>query len=133
MQSYRISAPLRTHWRPASCAEYECDAYLHGWRTVVPADSPAAEYIRHDTTRRHAETREPGGLACFTFEPGQRGFAGPAHDHRVPTGRPERLTVRDGDWRGNPTGRIREHTRPEDFVDDFANHQQRLATRLAQG
>lgn len=132
MKSYQILAPRATHYRPATCAEYECPDYLHGWRTIVPADSPAAEYIRHDRTRRHTEQRQPGGLAEFTFEPGQRGFAGPAHDHVLPVGRPERFIERGGDWRGNPRGDVREHT-ADTWVDSFANHQDRLHTALERG
>jgi len=131
-QTFEISAPLATHWRPATCAEVECDHYVHGWQTIVPSDSPAAEYIRHDKTRSHREERRDGGLACFTFGPGQRGFA-PGHDHKLPVGRPERFTERGGDWRGNPRGDVRVHATPDDWVDSFANHQDKLKTRLERG
>ena len=72
------------------------------WAESMRKQLPAAEYIRHDRTRRCAEERQPDGLACFTFEPGQQGFAGTEHDHRLPNGRPERYFERGGDWRGNP-------------------------------
>src|SRR5258708_243616 len=94
MKTYQVVMPLATHYRPATCAEYECEAYLYGWQTIVPADSPAAEYIRHDRTRRHVEERQPGGLTCFTFGPGQQGFAGTEADHKLPDGRPERFLER---------------------------------------
>lgn len=132
MKSYSIVAPLRTHWRPASCAEFECPEYLNGWVSVFPADSPQAEYIRHDKSRRHVETRDSAGLATFTFEAGQQYFACDAHDHRLPTGRPERFLERGGDWRGS-TGAFREHVRADDWVDSFANNQIKLADRLGRG
>ena len=132
MKTYQVVMPLATHYRPATCAEYECEAYLYGWQTIVPADSPAAEYIRHDRTRRHVEERQPGGLACFTFGPGQQGFAGTEHDHKLPNGRPERFIERGGDWRGNPRREQRE-LRPDDWVDSFANHQDKLNTAHERG
>jgi hypothetical protein len=116
-KTYKVSAPRQTHFRAATCAEVQCDHYVHGWRTIVPSDSPAAEYIRHDRSRRHAEERQPGGLAAFTFGPGQQGFS---HDHRLRNDRPDRLAVLGGDFRGNPLGLPpRVHTRPEDFVEDM--------------
>jgi hypothetical protein len=133
MKTYQIAAPRATHWRPATCAEVECDHYVHGWQTIVPADSAAAEYIRHDRSRRHIEERRDGGLAVFTFEPGQRGFA-PAHDHQVPTGRPERFLVTGGDWRGNPAGiPPRVHTRPDDWVEDFQESLDEIRTTHERG
>ena len=128
MKSYTVAAPLATHWRPATCAEAECGAFVNGWVTVVPADSPAAEYIRHDKTRSWREERRDGGLAAFTFPPGQQAFASREHEHRIPTGRPERFIVRGGDWRGNPRGDFYEHARPDEWVEDFALHQDRIAT-----
>ncbi|WP_225840314.1 hypothetical protein [Streptomyces sp. NK08204] len=59
------------------------------------------------------------GLTVFRFESGQRCFA----EHYT---RPEIYLVRDGDWRGNPTGRRRQHTRPADWVEDMAENQGRL-------
>jgi hypothetical protein len=132
MKSYTVAMPLATHFRPATCAEYECPDYLHGWVTVVPADSPAAEYIRHDRSRRWTEARQPGGLAEFAFEAGQQGFAGPRHEHLVPNGRPERFIERGGDHRGNPRGDVREHS-ADTWTDSFANHQDRLSTAHERG
>lgn len=133
MKTYRIAAPKATHWRPATCAEVECDHYVHGWRTIVPADSAAAEYIRHDKTRRHSEERQDGGLAAFTFEPGQRGFA-PAHDHQLPTGRPERFLVTGGDFRGNPLGTpAREHAKPDFWVEEMQENLDDIRTRHERG
>ena len=50
------------------------------------------------------------GLTVFRFEAYQRCFA----DHQT---RPELYVVRDGDYRGNPTGRKRQHTSAADWVD----------------
>src|SRR5260221_9511930 len=108
MKTYQITAPLETHFRTARCEEVRCDAYLFGWRTVVDPDGEAAAYIRHDKSRRHTETREPDGRACFTFEPGQQGFPGSpgrgGHDHRVRLERPGNYVVKGGEFKGKPEG-----------------------------
>jgi hypothetical protein len=133
MKTYTLAMPLTTHWRPATCAEVDCPSYLSGWRTTVDERTELgqrqAHYIRHDRTRKHTEDRTETGLTMFTFEPGQRCFTA----HRIRTARPQRHLVRGGDWRGNPRGEFREHTRPDDWVEDFAEHQDKLATRLERG
>lgn len=133
MKTYAISAPTATHWRPATCAEVGCEPYTGGWRTSVDEASELgrrqAHYIRKQSGRSFTEQRE-GALTIFTFEPGQACFA--SSGHKAPLGRPELFSVRGGDWRG-ATGERRVHKRAEDWVDDFATHQQSLADRLARG
>jgi hypothetical protein len=41
--------------------------------------------------------------------------------------------VRDGDWRGNPTGRKRQHTRAADWVEDMQENQGRLIDQQQKG
>jgi hypothetical protein len=136
MKTYRIAAPLATHWRPATCAEVECPEYLNGWISDIDEATELgqrqATFIRCDRTRAHAEERLPSGLTRFSFPAGTTPFAGPRHDHRVQNGRPERFLERDGDWRGNPTGWQRE-LGVDDWADSFANHQDKLAARLERG
>jgi hypothetical protein len=64
--------------------------------------------------------RTEDGEIVFTFQPGTPCFR--VSTHRVKTGRPELFIVRDGDWRGNPTGQHRRHTRPEFWVEDMSEH-----------
>lgn len=133
MKTYAVTQPRATHMRAATCAEAECAAHTRGWRTVVDERTDRgiaqAHYIRHDRTRRHTETRDETGLTVFEFEAGQTCFA----PHEVPVGKPPLLVVRGGDWRGNPRGEHRVHTRAEDWVDDFATHQQTIADAIQQG
>lgn len=123
--TYQIAAPAKTHWRDASCAEVDCGAWLHGWRTVVDEatdlGASQAYYIRHDSGRGFTEVRQPDGLTAFTFEAGQRCFS----PHRIQA-RPEFFVVRHGDWRRSTIDRV--HTRPVDWVEDFALHQDKIAT-----
>ena len=127
MKTYAVAAPLATHWRAATCVEVDCPNHLHGWVTRVDERTELgvsqAIYVRSQAGRRYREERDEGGLTVFTFEAGQTCFG----QHRTPIGRPELFIVRDGDHRGNPTGNRRVHQRPEDWVEDFALHQSRLA------
>lgn len=131
MKTYEISAPVATHFRAASCAEVDCRHYLNGWQTMVDESSDLGQrqayYIRKLAGRAFTEERNEGGLTIFTFEAGQTCFR--VGDHRVSLGRPEIFRVWRGDWRGQLESAYR-HTRPADWVDDFAEHQDRLARAL---
>jgi len=135
MRTYAVARPLATHFRPATCEETACPAWLFGWLTKVDESTDLgqrqAHYIRHDKSRRHVETRAEDGLTVFTFEPGQRCFN--TVQHKLPLDKPEIYTVRDGDWRGNPTGRVMHHQSADDWVEDFGEHQDALADRLERG
>jgi hypothetical protein len=128
-QTYAISTPHDTAVK-AACEQVGCEARQHGWQTLIDETTDLgaqqATYIRTAARRIYTERPGPGGLTEFRFEPGQRCFA----DHQT---RPEIYVVRDGDWRGNPTGRTRTHARPADWVEDFAEHQQQLADNTERG
>jgi len=124
-KTFQIQAPHSTHFRKATCAEADCPHHLQGWQSVIDERTELgqrqAHYIRKQSGRRFREDQHSVGMTVFTFEPGQTCFA--SDDHRVRLDKPELFVVRDGDWRGNPTGRRRQHARPEDWVDDFGEHQ----------
>lgn len=131
-KTYALAAPISTHRRPASCVEVECDAWRHGWISLIDVSTDIgvqqANYIRLHSGRSFTAS-EVGTLVTFTFPSGQTCFG----EHTVLLEREPIYSVRDGDWRGNPTGRTRRHVRADDWVDDFANHQQQLADRLERG
>lgn len=133
MQTYQVIAPKETHWRDATCSEFECQHYLNGWRTVVDESTALGQgqayYIRHDRTRSHVEEKLASGLTQFIFRPGQKCFS--KHRLRLPV--PEIYVVRDGDWRGNPTGRRIVHSSARAFIDDFGEHQLIVAERAKRG
>lgn len=131
VQTYSIVAPVATHFRRATCAEVDCVRFLDGF-AVMADESTAigqarAHYIRHDRSRAHTE--EHGAVTAFLFPPGTRCF----EEHQTRLDRPELYLVRGGDWRGNPRQEQRRHMRPELWVEDFGEHQQRLADRLKEG
>ena len=113
----------------AACRSVGCQAYLHGWDTLVDESTDLgrrqATYIRDESGRSFKELRSEADLTVFRFDAYQRCFA----DHHT---RPVRYLVRGGDWRAD-TGLIQEHDRPEDWVEDFADHQDRLAERISRG
>jgi hypothetical protein len=125
-KSYVISAPLRTHWGPATCAAVDCGHYLGGWDSLIDERTELGQqqawYIRKESGRRFTEERRPDGLTVFRFEAGQRCF----QQHKARNMRPETYLERGGDWRGNPTGQRRVHARPDDWVESFALNQDRL-------
>lgn len=132
-KTYQIAAPLGTHWHTVTCADADCDAYRLGWKTVIDERTGLgqrqAHYIRRESGRRFAEERQPDGLTAFSFEAGQKCFA----QHKGRNMRPERFIERGGDWRGNPTGERREHKRPDDWVESFAENQDRLRDEIEKG
>lgn len=127
-QTYGIAVPRDTTVK-AACEQVGCPAWRRGWRTVIDetADLGAqqATYIRTAAGRTFTERPGPAGTTEFLFDSGQRCFA----EHRT---RPEVYTVRPGDWRG-VAGPTRRHARAADWVDDFAEHQQRIADQRQQG
>jgi hypothetical protein len=139
MKTYGLAAPQTTHYRRATCKEVDCPNYVNGWRSgfdvTKPEAAEAARIVRLHSGRLFTIEEIKGGplntvqKVIFTFGPGQECFL----PHRVALERDPILYVRHGDWRGNDTGYKRMHANPTDWVDDFGEHQQRLADRLAQG
>jgi hypothetical protein len=130
-KTYSIKAPRSTHFRKAGCAEVECEGLLHGWVCLIDETTELgqaqAHYIRKLSGRRFREETE-NGLTAFTFEPGQTCFT----EHEVPLGKPELYIVRDGDLTRNLKN-VRLHSRAEDWADDFATHQQKIADAIQEG
>lgn len=137
-QTFEMSMPIRTHWRPATCAEFECDMWVHGGVLTVDLSTDLGQkqyhYATHDKSRSHSMQRVSETMVKFVYGPGTICFEPIRSTHRVPVGRPAFFLVSGGDWRGNPRGTPRYiHRRPEDWVDQFATHQDRLATVQQEG
>lgn len=127
-QTYTVSSPTDRLVRTA-CEQAGCLAWRYGWETRVDESTPIgqqqAHYVRVQSGRTFREFRTQDGLTVFRFEPYQRCFA----EHRT---RPEFYGVRAGDWRRS-LGVLRRHTRAADWVEDFGEHQQRLAEERQKG
>lgn len=128
-QTYTIASPHDRTVKTA-CEEAGCLAWRYGWESQIDESTDLgrrqAEYIRTRSGRTFRELpRAGGGVTVFRFEPRQRCF----QDHRT---RPESYGVLGGDWRGY-TGMLRRHTRAADWVEDFGEHQQRIADEQEKG
>lgn len=134
-QTFAIHSPLATHHRPATCAEAECGAYMGGWTSLIDESTDLgqqqAHYIRSESGRAFTEEKRPDGLTAFTFEAGQSCFA--TASHTVPLERPELYLVRNGDWRPEGRGRVRQHSGPDPWLDEFQTNQEAVAARVNQG
>lgn len=134
-QTYEATAPLETHWRPATCAEVECKAFMQGWTHDAPPGSPGEFRIRqvYDAEIRRGAvttTKLENGFLRFNFPAGTACFR--RVWHKLPLERPALFTVRSGDWRGTD-GVIREFSKPEDWVDHFATHQENISKLADRG
>jgi hypothetical protein len=134
-KTYSMGAPLKTHWRPATCEEYECNEFLKGFVITIDMTSELGQrqfaYLSKDKTRSGHMQRVSLELVKFVYGPGNRCFNW--GKHIVPIGRPPLLIARGGDWRGNPERRRRVHTRVEDWVEDSATHLDRLDRIVRRG
>ncbi len=135
-KTYGMSMPLSSHWRAATCEEVSCDAWIHGWVSTFDLSTDLGqrqfEFCKNDRERGFSMQRPGLSLVKFVYPPGNRCFR--SSEHRLPLDRPARLYVAEGDFRGNPR-RIpaRVHTRAEHWVEDFSEHQDRLATAIQRG
>ena len=67
--------------------------------------------------RKHTELHVAEGENWLVFEAGQDCFR--SEQHRKLLDRQEIFIARDGDWRGNPTGQVRKHTKPEFWIEEL--------------
>lgn len=131
-----------------ACAQVGCPAWTDGWESVFDESdacgsgpgvqcvrvrllgavcgSCGAQYIRLESGRDFTEQRTGEGLTVFRFAAHQRCF----REHRTA---PRAYIRRGGDWRGNPLGTVYRHSRPEDWAEDFAANQDRLARAHQRG
>jgi hypothetical protein len=129
-KTYGLVAPVATHFRNGTCQEVECEAYQNGWTSIFDIATELgrkqAYYVRMHSGRSFTIS-ELGTLITFAFPPGQQCFA----EHKVKLDRDPRFFTYHGDWRGrfsDPVTRT-----PSDWLDDFANHQDKLKTAIGRG
>lgn len=131
-KTYQLLQPTRTHTRRASCAEVDCVRMRNGWRarmdlTTVKGVSDA-NWIRMKSGRSFTYTLH-GPIVTFNFPAGQQCL----DVHRVPLHREPVLRVVGGDWRGNPRETAALTLSPRSWVDNFGEHQARLADTQQRG
>lgn len=126
-QTFQIVTPESTHTRRGTCEEVECRAYLNGWKMRLDLGTEMgqrqAAYIKHRSGRAYKVVAQHDGLIDLEFSPNQDCFA----EHRVRLERPEIYRVKGGDHRGNPGRHLtRVHKKPEFWVEEFAENQDRI-------
>lgn len=126
-RTYRVKAPLATHFRAfteaeqaagTACQESGCVPYRTGWKLRWEGLSQQDQYDATHCGRRYRVVHIAEGETWLEYEPGQPCFA--ASKHRVRIDKPELFVVRDG------MSAPRIHTRPDDWVDDLHNHTDRV-------
>lgn len=136
LQTYEIVAPLATHHKRISCEEAGCEAWRYGWKTVIanPSSDLGAQRVRYITEHsgRRYTVKKYGdngvvGAIEFIFPAGQTCF----QPHYVLDREPFYRRW-GGDYRGR-TGDGMTHTRPEHWVEDFAENQGRVARSIERG
>lgn len=134
MQTFQVTAPISTHTRAATCEEVECAQYRRGWRMKIDLDTELGQkqayYIKHAAGRAYKKIGVVGSLVELEFAANQPCF----QEHRVRIERPEIYRVKGGDYRGNPLKTLtRVHKKPEFWVEEFAEHQDKLKTAIERG
>ncbi len=131
-KTYQILAPIQTHKRKASCIEVGCLHRAKGWRTVIDTSTDLgarqSHYIRNFSGRKFRVKRTREGLLAFIFYPDQDCF----NTHYVSLERTPFFRVLGGDYRGNPERIAPQRRTAEEWVDDFAEHQDRIARAVGQ-
>lgn len=132
-KTYEMRAPLATHFRPATCAEANCTYYRDGFQVRVEGLAPRVLHAVQHSGRKYSVQKIAEGETYLAFEAGQPCLRASLHRARIED-RPPLYVVRDGDYRGNPRGtRARQHLNPQNWVEDFATHQQAIADEIAKG
>ena len=125
-KTYEIARPKATHFKTVTCAEAGCEIQEAGFIVrideTVPFGQKQAFYIRHHSGRSYTEHNDVNGLTEFVFPPGSECF----DNHDVAVREPV-FIVNGGDWRGNPRREHYVHDTADHWVEDFAEHQNRLA------
>jgi len=132
-KTYAVVSPLSTHFRKATCAEADCAYYRDGFQVRVEGLAPQVLHAVQHSGRKYTVQKVAEGETYLAFEAGQPCLRAALHRVRV-SDRPPLYVVRDGDWRGNPRRtKDRVHHTPDNWLDDFADHQQRIVDEIAKG
>lgn len=122
-KTYQVASPLDTHWRPATCEEYGCEAFAQGW-TYKKSDLIAADlyYLVTHAGKRYREMSLADDSEIYVvFEPGQPCFQ--AKMHRISLERPEIFLAGRGAGKLYNPRKANQFDNAEDWAESFAEHQ----------
>ena len=132
MQTYKLSAPITTHRRKATCEEAGCLKNAHGWRMHIDQSTQLgrdqADYIKNHSGRAYTATKIGDTLFELVFKAGQQCFA----EHTVSLEREPIYLVKKGDHR-MPQGAVRRHVKAEHWIEDMSENQDKLKTIIEKG
>lgn len=133
-RTYAAKAPIKTHFRVGTCAEYECEKYTNGWRVHLEPLTEELRQVIRTSGKRFTKEEVGEGLTYLIFLPGQNCFDGDARRHMVRIGRPELFLVAEGDWRTNRKPQDwRVHKHVSDWVDQMQTTAEKITTALQRG
>lgn len=133
-QTFAIRRPQQPDaWVPASCEDVDCEHWRNGWVTRVPTGSELANAVRTAGRRWVSLIVNADGTTTFSFAAGTPCFKASQHRQLRRPDIPDLFVVRGGDWRGNPTGERRVHTRPDDWVEHFQEVTAAVADQIEKG
>lgn len=127
--AHRILNPPETHFRPASCAEVNCDHYLNGWRVRIEGLPPELVHAARTSGRQYTELPVAEGETWLVFEAGQACFK--AATHRTNVGRAPLYVVDTPADNGRARRRI--HTSNDSWADDLHSHTDALLGAINKG
>lgn len=128
-KTFALRQPEHTHTRVAQCSEVDCMAYRNGWSFRIEHMDAEMRHVATHSGRHFREVSIADGETYMLFSPGQQCF----EVHRVPLHREPFYFVGRGDFRTFTVRNARRHASGDDFVDDFASHQDALATMVERG
>lgn len=132
-KTFQIVSPKKTHLVKATCEEAECASYKNGWRMKLDLGTPLgqqqAHYIKHISGRSYKVIDQRDGLVVLEFSGGQPCFT----QHEVRNELPEIFRIKGGDFRGNPLGTPTRTTKPELWIEEFAENQAKIAEAIEKG
>ncbi len=133
-QTFQIKSPISTHTVAATCEDVECEMYAKGWRMRIDLNTRLGQeqgrYIKYQSGRSYKIVSQQDGMVELEFAPNQPCFK----EHRVRNDRPETFLVKSGDFRTAPRLRTtRVHKKPEFWVEEFAENQDRLKSAIEKG
>lgn len=130
-KTYAVRSPISTHFRAATCAEVDCEAYVNGWQLRVEGLTPDLLYTAKHSGRKFKEVEVAKGETYLIFEAGQFCFA--ASTHRKSLDRPEFYYTGRGDFRSFSIRKADQFAKPEEWVDSFQHHLDKINTEIQRG
>jgi hypothetical protein len=131
--TFAIRQPMVTHFRVATCAEVECQAYLGGWQLRVEQLSDMLLHTARNAGKKFMELEVSETEHYLVFEPGQPCFS--AAQHRAPLERPAFFYAGRGHWSSRifSTRTAQKFNRPEDWAERMDEHLDRIRVKIQEG